>query len=81
MLANPQAVAAQEVPAFALPTEAGQFSTIQAGRSADASLHTRPAATEPGASDALRYRIQHELGWSVTVPEHREQVDLDSPAP
>jgi metallo-beta-lactamase family protein len=33
---------------------------------------------EPEASDALRYRIKHELGWKVRVPEHLERVDLDS---
>jgi metallo-beta-lactamase family protein len=28
------------------------------------------------ASDALRHRIEEELGWSCTVPEHRESVEL-----
>jgi metallo-beta-lactamase family protein len=32
---------------------------------------------EPAAADALRFRIQDELGWSVTVPEHGETVALD----
>jgi metallo-beta-lactamase family protein len=32
---------------------------------------------EPGASDALRYRIEHELGWPAVVPEYRETVTLD----
>ncbi len=31
---------------------------------------------EPGASDALRYRIEHELGWSATTPEYREFAEL-----
>lgn len=31
---------------------------------------------EPGASDALRYSIEHELGWRARVPEHLETVDL-----
>jgi metallo-beta-lactamase family protein len=31
---------------------------------------------EPEASDALRSRIDHELKWNVTVPEHRDWVDL-----
>jgi metallo-beta-lactamase family protein len=26
---------------------------------------------EPAASDALRQRIEHELGWSAFVPESR----------
>jgi metallo-beta-lactamase family protein len=31
---------------------------------------------EPGASDALRYRIEHELRWSAAVPDYRETVEL-----
>lgn len=31
---------------------------------------------EPTASDALRHRIEEELGWAVTVPEHGQKVDL-----
>jgi metallo-beta-lactamase family protein len=31
---------------------------------------------EPAASDALRHRIEEELGWSCLVPEHGQQVDL-----
>ncbi|MFN7696075.1 MAG: MBL fold metallo-hydrolase RNA specificity domain-containing protein [Burkholderiales bacterium] len=31
---------------------------------------------EPGASDALRCRIQDELGWKVRVPQHGETVSL-----
>lgn len=34
---------------------------------------------EPGASDGLRARIKHELGWRARVPEHLETVSLDSP--
>ena len=34
---------------------------------------------EPEASDALRRRIQHELGWRARVPEHLEQIDLADP--
>jgi metallo-beta-lactamase family protein len=33
---------------------------------------------EPGASDALRRRIEQELGWPATVPEHGEIVELAS---
>jgi len=79
----------QEVPVRA---EVGQLMTFSAHADANElmawirQMGSAPRQTfvthgEPGASDALRYRIQHELGWSVTVPEHREQVDLDSPAP
>jgi metallo-beta-lactamase family protein len=31
---------------------------------------------EPGASDTLRYRIEHELRWRATVPEYRDVVEL-----
>jgi len=31
---------------------------------------------EPEASDALRCRIQDELGWKVRVPQHGETVDI-----
>lgn len=34
---------------------------------------------EPDSADALRFRIDHELGWSVRVSEHLEQVDLLRP--
>lgn len=32
---------------------------------------------EPDASDVLRARIQHELGWHARAPEHLETVSLD----
>lgn len=31
---------------------------------------------EPAASDALRHRIEEELGWHCRVPEYLEQADL-----
>jgi metallo-beta-lactamase family protein len=31
---------------------------------------------EPGASDALRHRIEEELRWDCTVPEHGQTVEL-----
>ncbi|WP_435203533.1 MBL fold metallo-hydrolase RNA specificity domain-containing protein [Qipengyuania sp. 902] len=34
---------------------------------------------EPDAADALRFRIEHELGWDVRVPEHLERVLIRSP--
>lgn len=34
---------------------------------------------EPTASDTLRGRVAHELGWSVRVPDHLETVHLDRP--
>jgi metallo-beta-lactamase family protein len=35
---------------------------------------------EPGAADALRQRIEHELGWAARVPIYRDRVDLQSGA-
>lgn len=32
---------------------------------------------EPAAADALRHRIEEELGWPARVPEHGERVTLD----
>lgn len=34
---------------------------------------------EPDAADALRFRIDHELGWTVRVPEHLERISLRNP--
>ena len=34
---------------------------------------------EPDASDALRFRIEHELGWKARVPEHLETIQLERP--
>lgn len=31
---------------------------------------------EPAAADALRHRIEEELGWRCVVPEHRDRVEL-----
>ncbi len=31
---------------------------------------------EPAAADALRHRIEEQLGWSCWVPEYRETVEL-----
>jgi metallo-beta-lactamase family protein len=35
---------------------------------------------ELAASDALRLRIKHELGWDVRVPEHLETIDPSRPS-
>jgi metallo-beta-lactamase family protein len=32
---------------------------------------------EPGASDALRHRIEREHGWLAVVPEYREVIELN----
>lgn len=34
---------------------------------------------EPSASDRLRWRIEHELGWRARAPEHLETIRLDNP--
>jgi metallo-beta-lactamase family protein len=31
---------------------------------------------EPDAADALRLRIEHELGWNAHVPDYLERVEL-----
>lgn len=31
---------------------------------------------EPAASDALRHRIEEELGWTCVVPDHGQKVEL-----
>ena len=40
--------------------------------------HTFVVHGEPHASDVLRRRISLELGWSVSVPEYRDSVELSS---
>jgi metallo-beta-lactamase family protein len=34
---------------------------------------------EPEAADALRFRIEHELGWHARVPEHLERINIRRP--
>ena len=34
---------------------------------------------EPEAADTLRFRIEHELGWNVRVPEHLEKIEIKDP--
>ncbi|WP_248795488.1 MBL fold metallo-hydrolase RNA specificity domain-containing protein [Pseudomonas sp. MWU13-2105] len=38
--------------------------------------HTYVVHGEPNAADVLRQRISRELGWSVSVPEYRDGVEL-----
>jgi metallo-beta-lactamase family protein len=33
---------------------------------------------EPEAADALRWRIEHELGWSATVPLLGQHARIDA---
>jgi metallo-beta-lactamase family protein len=39
--------------------------------------HTFVTHGEPAAADALRLRIQDELGWQASVPEYRDEATLD----
>jgi len=39
--------------------------------------HTFVTHGEPAAADALRLRIQDELGWQASVPEYRDEAELD----
>ena len=75
----------EEVPVRA---EVGQLTASSAHADADELLAWMRQLTVPPrqtfvthgeahASDVLRYRIQRELGWNVTVPEHRDVFDLD----
>jgi metallo-beta-lactamase family protein len=48
-------------------------------RSAPPPAMTYVTHGEPGASDALRLRIQRELGWAVRVPDLGETVDITAP--
>lgn len=46
------------------------------GNFASAPRQTFVTHGEPAASDALRRRIEEELGWSCSVPEYRDRVEL-----
>lgn len=34
---------------------------------------------EPGAADALRFRLDHELGLEARLPEHLERISIGNP--
>jgi metallo-beta-lactamase family protein len=68
---------------FAVRAEVGQLEASSSHADADeliAWMRQLPSAPrqvfvthgEPGAADALRFRIEHELGWPAAVPEHRD---------
>lgn len=46
------------------------------GHFEEAPRHTFITHGEPAASDALRHRIEEELGWNCTVPGYRDWCDL-----
>ena len=53
--------------------------TFLANRKYKSQLQSTQAAAvilAPDAADALRARIEHELGWPAHFPEYLEQVDL-----
>ncbi|MEP7242088.1 MAG: MBL fold metallo-hydrolase [Gammaproteobacteria bacterium] len=77
---------------FAVKAEIGQLQASSSHADADeliawmkqlgrAPRHTFVTHGEPSASDALRFRIEHGLGWNVTVPEHRDVYDLSTDEP
>lgn len=72
---------------FEIRAQVGQLRSSSSHADADellAWMRRLPAAPrhvylthgEPAASDALRARVQHELGWDVSVPEYQEQAEL-----
>ncbi|RLK45638.1 MBL fold metallo-hydrolase RNA specificity domain-containing protein [Cupriavidus plantarum] len=72
--------------------EVARLDTLSAHADADDLLawlkgfHQPPRQTfivhgEPQAGDALRLRIERELGWAVTMPEYRETYRLRESAP
>jgi metallo-beta-lactamase family protein len=71
---------------FPVRAEVAQLSSISAHADADeilAWLRSKPGPRgafvthgEAAASDALRQRIEQELGWNVRVPEYRDEVEL-----
>jgi metallo-beta-lactamase family protein len=77
---------------YPVRAEVGQLEASSAHADADELLawmrrlpkpprHTFVTHGEPGASEALRYRIDHELKWPVTVPEYRDSFDLGKNMP
>jgi metallo-beta-lactamase family protein len=74
---------------FPVRAEVGQLEASSAHADADELLawmrrlpkpprNTFVVHGEPDASEALRYRFDHELKWPVTVPEYRDTYDLDT---
>ena len=72
---------------FEVQAEVGQLEAMSAHADADellawmSQLAVPPRGVfvthgEAGASDALRFRIEHEKKWLAVVPEHRETVEL-----
>ncbi len=75
---------------FPIEAEVVQLQSLSGHADADEILRwlggaTRPPAMtyvthgEPSASDTLRGRIEHELGWPARAPEQLESIYLDRP--
>ena len=74
---------------FPIGAEVVQLKTFSGHADADEMLRWMSAAPapemtylthgEPTAADTLRFRVDHELGRSVRVPEHLESINLDRP--
>ena len=74
------AIGAQVIQLHTMSAHADADELIDWMRAAD----TPPRMTyvthgEPVAADRLRYRIEHELGWSARVPHDHELIDLQNP--
>lgn len=76
----------------AVKAEIGQLQASSSHADADEllawmrQLPTPPRETfithgEPASSDALRFRIEHELNWNARAPEHAEAVVLSTALP
>ena len=76
---------------IAVEAEVVTIDSMSAHADADGVLHWMRGASrapgavyvthgEPAAADALRLRIEHELGWPARVPDHGEEVPI-SPEP
>lgn len=72
---------------FEVQAEVGQLEALSAHADADELLAWISGLTapprrvfvthgEPAAADTLRFRVEHEKGWSAVVPEHRETFEL-----
>lgn len=74
---------------FAIEAEVVQLQTFSGHADADELLAWMSAGSpprmtyvthgEPTASDALRFRVEHELGRPARAPEHLETINLDRP--
>ena len=74
---------------FPIEAEVAQLKSFSGHADAEEILHWMSAGPapqmtylthgEPSAADTLRFRVKHELGRAVRVPEHLETIYLDRP--